>query len=234
MKKHRCDDCGREFATELDWGIHRAKDSCGPNYTIPPPQEPTRDVEKLNGEILENYSHPCRATCSGWKQGYEQGEIAERANQIKLAEEYRLRGERIAELEALYNSLRKPAEEMLAPLRAQLAAARSALEKIKPLAKYYFEPRKAHETDQRPLPLAYPNEDCAEEIYDICESALSAPGDAGEGKLEANQAAVGSKANFTFLVDPGIPEDEVHLRLDGKTVGKIINVPAQRPGGENG
>lgn len=225
MKKHRCDDCGREFATELDWGVHRAKDSCGPNYTIPPPQEPTR----VDGGL----SHPCRATCSGWTQGYEQGVKEEHEKWRRRAalllgdaaaaeaEEYRLRGERIAELEALYNSLRKPAEEMLAPLRAQLAAAQAEAGRLREAVTLLGDHHARCECS------------CMDH-RGIASSALSAPGDAGEGKLEANQAAVGSKANFTFMVDPSIPEDEVHLRLNGKTVGRIINVPAQRPGGGDG
>lgn len=40
----------------------------------------------------------------------------------------------------------------------------------------------------------------------------------------ANLAAVGKSAKFTFQVDPTIPENEVHLRRNGKTIGMIVNV----------
>lgn len=40
----------------------------------------------------------------------------------------------------------------------------------------------------------------------------------------ANEARVGKSAVFTFAVDPEIPENEVHLRRNGKTIGMIVNV----------
>lgn len=43
-------------------------------------------------------------------------------------------------------------------------------------------------------------------------------------EIVANQAAVGPGDGFTFSMDPSVPENEVHLRLNGKTVGRIVNV----------
>lgn len=53
-----------------------------------------------------------------------------------------------------------------------------------------------------------------------------------ERDFRATEAVVGSKAMFTFSMDPSIPENEIHLRLNGRIVGKIINVAAPEKAGE--
>lgn len=59
----------------------------------------------------------------------------------------------------------------------------------------------------------------------ICNTR-STPAPSVEGGAKINRIAVGTKAVIAFFNDPNIPEDEVHLRLDGKTVGVIKGVTA--------
>lgn len=65
-------------------------------------------------------------------------------------------------------------------------------------------------------------------IYREAPAALSP--EAKEEKIPlmpmANEAAVGKVFGFTFMVAPEIPDNEVHFRLDGKLVGKIVNIAA--------
>lgn len=48
---------------------------------------------------MSELDHPCKQTCSGWMQGYEQGMQAEAANWILLQEEYRVLREKLATYE---------------------------------------------------------------------------------------------------------------------------------------
>ena len=46
-----------------------------------------KNSEEFQKDLAENgFDHPCKQTCSGWKQGYEKGAQAEKAKAQKLLE----------------------------------------------------------------------------------------------------------------------------------------------------
>lgn len=66
--------CVESFKSGADWGREwqRRKANCA------------------NDRILEKgFDHPCRQTCSGWKQGFERGQFDERRRAEKLVEALR-------------------------------------------------------------------------------------------------------------------------------------------------
>ena len=59
------------------------------------------EVMTPEAKAREKLSHPCKETCSGWKQGYEEGVQAERdkVDRLKAALEFYAEGDLVGDLE---------------------------------------------------------------------------------------------------------------------------------------
>lgn len=89
-------------------------------------------VEKRKAEALEKIAnsldHPCKETCSGWKQGFEKG--ADRLAQVTKERD------RLDQLCGEYANI----DDKLAAARARITALTAALEQLRPVCEACEEP----------------------------------------------------------------------------------------------
>jgi len=143
--------------------------------------EPSQPPPAPRAEEQRELDHPCKQTCSGWKQGYERGladireplkaRLADAEKRVRELEE-KVKDALAGDADLSQMHLREiQALAQLTAAHARIAVLTGALEKIKPLAEFYALPQADG------LPLSYPNESCAEEIADIIRDALGDGGD---------------------------------------------------------